>query len=177
MLTLQQVVLATETLLSPGTFAIKISILLLYRRVFPSRRLRILLIYYGVFLVIFLLAQVLSVIFQCSPVAALWDPTAYPDARCDNYVPALILLAVVNVVTDLLTLAIPLPILWKLKVSSSRRWQLIAMFSLGGLYVLFSISFLLLQFKYVNLPDQNLRRRNLSMRLYRPSEPDRGPKL
>ena len=87
----------------------------------------------GVFLVLFLFAQVLSVIFQCSPVAALWDPAAYPGAQCINYTPALILLAVLNIVTDLLILSFPLPILWKLKVSSSQKWRLIAMFSLGGL--------------------------------------------
>ncbi|MCJ1263532.1 hypothetical protein MMC22_003402 [Lobaria immixta] len=112
-------VLATEVLYTPASTSIKFSILLLYRRIFPSKTLKIVLQCISVFLVIFALAQMLSVIIQCTPVAALWNPADYPDATCDNYAPALILFAAVNATTDIIILCLPMPLLWRLHVSLS----------------------------------------------------------
>ncbi len=81
------------------------------------------------------LGQNLSVIIQCKPVAAFWDPFSYPDAVCDDYHPALVVCVVVNTVTDIVTLCLPLPILWRLHASKTQRWQLIGIFSLGGMWV------------------------------------------
>lgn len=79
----------------------------------------------GVFLVIFAIAKILSVIIQCTPVAALWNPTAYPDATCDSDTLALLLFGVVNAITDIIILCLPMPLLWRLHVSKTRRNQLI----------------------------------------------------
>ena len=128
-----QAVLTTEALYTPASTSIKFSVLLLYRRIFPNRKLKIVSWYITGFLAIFALAQMLSVIIQCSPPAALWDPFSYPDADCDDYVPALIVFAVFNAVTDATVLCLPLPILWHLQVNKTRRRQLIGIFLLGGL--------------------------------------------
>jgi hypothetical protein len=82
---------------------------------------------------VFTLAQNLSVIIQCKPVAALWDPFSYPDAVCDDYHPALVVCVVINTVTDIVILCLPLPILWRLHASKTQRWKLIGIFSLGGM--------------------------------------------
>ena len=128
-----QAVLTTEALYTPASTSIKFSVLLLYRRIFPNRKLKIVSWCITGFLTIFALAQMLSVIIQCTPTAALWDPISYPDAVCDNYVPALILFAVINAITDTTVLCLPLPILWYLQVNKTRRRQLIGIFLLGGL--------------------------------------------
>lgn len=41
-----------------------------------------------------------------------------------------------NVATDVTTLCLPMPLLWRLKISVERRLQVMSMFLLGGLYVL-----------------------------------------
>ena len=85
------------------------------------------------FLILFALSQIFSVFIQCIPVAALWDPLSYPGYTCDNYASALFYLAIVNVCTDIIILALPLPILWKLQVTPTRKRQLLSIFLLGGL--------------------------------------------
>jgi len=82
---------------------------------------------------VFTLAQNLSVIIQCKPVAALWDPFSYPDAVCDDYHPALVVCVVINTVTDILILCLPLLILWRLHASKTQRRQLMGIFSLGDM--------------------------------------------
>lgn len=128
-----QATLATEVFYTPASTSIKFSVLLLYRRLFPNRKLKIVSWCIAVFLVVFALAQMLSVIIQCKPVAALWDPLSYPDAICGNYKPALILFAAINAITDIMILCLPFPILWHLNASKTGRQQLIGIFSLGGL--------------------------------------------
>lgn len=131
----RKAILTTEVLYTPASTSIKFSILLLYRRIFPSKKLKIVLQCIAGFLVIFALTQMLSVIFQCTPVAALWNPTAHPGATCDSYTPALILFGAVNAATDVIILCLPMPLLWRLHVTKTRRNQLMGMFLLGGLYV------------------------------------------
>ena len=41
-----------------------------------------------------------------------------------------------NVATDVTTLCLPMPLLWRLNISVERRLQVMSMFLLGGLYVL-----------------------------------------
>lgn len=131
---LAKAILTTEVLYTPASTTVKFSILLFYRRLFPLQKgLNWTLVGVAAFLVVFALAQMLSVIIQCTPPAALWDPQAHPNAHCDNYSPALLLFAIVNALTDVFILCIPLPTLWKLRVSVSRRRQLIGIFLLGGL--------------------------------------------
>jgi len=126
-------VLITEVLYTPATTAIKFSILLMYRRLFPIRKVRISTTTIACFLVVFALVLMLSVIIQCTPVAALWDPANHPGAHCDDYAPALLVFAIVNAITDVVVLCLPMPILWNLHVPKERRWQLIGLFCLGGL--------------------------------------------
>jgi hypothetical protein len=38
-----------------------------------------------------------------------------------------------NVVTDIATLCLPMPLLWRLQISTERKLQLIGMFMVGGL--------------------------------------------
>ncbi|KAJ9364173.1 hypothetical protein DTO280E4_1936 [Paecilomyces variotii] len=133
-------ILTNEVFYTPASTTVKFSILLFYRRLFPLQNgLNWTLLGVAVFLVVFALAQMVSVIIQCTPPAALWDPVAHPNAKCDNYSPALLLFAIVNASTDVFILCIPLPILWKLRVSATRRKQLIGIFLLGGLVCVVSI--------------------------------------
>ncbi|KAF3169949.1 hypothetical protein TWF788_010351 [Orbilia oligospora] len=50
---------------------------------------------------------------------------------CFTFIPHNITVLVVNTVTDLLVLAVPIPMIWKVKVSHLRRFFIIAIFGIG----------------------------------------------
>lgn len=126
-----KIVVATQIVYNPAVVAIKSSILLLYRRLFPGRRLKIILWCVGGFVVSYSIAQSLVEVFQCSPVNALWNPQV--KGKCIDLDDELLVSSALNVSTDVLILVIPLPILWRLQISMERKVQLIGIFLLGGL--------------------------------------------
>ena len=79
-------------------------------------------------------AGILGTILQCVPLSDLWKPPGITPPVCHTFSFTLIItLGVVNIVTDITILSLPIPLVWGLQVSKSRRWQLVAVFSLGGL--------------------------------------------
>ena len=70
-------------------------------------------------------------LLQCLPVRADWNPSVQP--RCVNLDVELIILSSINVVTDVTLLALPMPLVWRLQTSRSRKLQVSCTFLLGGL--------------------------------------------
>lgn len=70
-------------------------------------------------------------LFQCLPIRADWNPSVQP--RCVNLDVELIILSSINVVTDVTLLALPMPLVWRLQASRSRKLQVSFTFLLGGL--------------------------------------------
>lgn len=110
---------------------VKFSILLLYHRIFPGTKFKVILWAVAVFVSCYTVAGTLVVIFQCVPVRSDWDPSIKPD--CVNLDAELIAIGVLNSLTDLLILGLPTPFLWRLHSSLAHKIQLAGMFSLGGL--------------------------------------------
>jgi len=77
------------------------------------------------------LSQLLIAIFNCDPVAAYWDPT--PGAICIGNHPFWEVNAAGNIVTDVLILTLPIPMLKRLNLPKRQRHILIGIFSLGVL--------------------------------------------
>lgn len=127
-----QIVLAHLILYNPATALAKISILLLYRRIFPNPRLLIVLWTVGAFVVCYCTAQFFVLLIQCRPIRAAWDPTV-PNPTCVRVNTTYIIIGAFNALTDIVTLCIPMPMLWRLQISRERKAQLIGMFMLGGL--------------------------------------------
>lgn len=87
----------------------------------------------GGFVIAYSLAQVFVDIFQCVPISSAWDPSK--TGKCVSYGAFVLTMGIINIVTDVIMLVLPMPLLWKLRVSSPRKWMLMIMFSLGGLFV------------------------------------------
>lgn len=103
-------------ILFPTTMSFaKISMLFLYRRIFPSRRFNILLYVVGAVILAWWFAGTLAIIFVCHPVQYFWDKTI-PGGHCGSETGILYGIAGPNVVTDVVVLVLPLPILWKLQM-------------------------------------------------------------
>ena len=127
----EKVELATEVLYNSAMVPVKLSILLLYRRIFPVQWFTRTLFAVAVLVFSYTLAGTMTVIFQCVPVKHDWN--AAVPATCVDFEAELISLGVINSLTDFLILFLPIPMLWKLKTSTTRKLQLTGMFGLGGL--------------------------------------------
>ena len=120
-----------EVLYSMSIFLIKLSWLFLLHRIFPGRRLVRLTWAIGSVITAYTIIQIVCVILHCIPVRALWE-TQVP-AHCINLDDVFITCGSLNIGTDIAILCLPMPDLWKLKVSTRQKVQLTFMFLLGSL--------------------------------------------
>ncbi|KAL8936336.1 MAG: hypothetical protein Q9216_004984 [Gyalolechia sp. 2 TL-2023] len=127
----------TAVCYNTGNASIKISILFLYRRIFPIRWLRFVLLVVGAFALGQWLSFNFVTIFQCIPFSAQWE--YHRDATCVNYSTASFISGILNVITDILILASPMHTVWHLKVSKARKRLITLTFSLGGIVSIISI--------------------------------------
>ena len=132
---------------APALFFIKLSLLLFYRRVFTTnsktthaRRMRTAIYLVGAYVTAAYLASQFSYIFICLPVSFWWN-TAYAivglqpptTGEYANLVPRIISLAVINIVSDLLILLLPMLGLQPIHLPLRRKVAIFFVFALGGL--------------------------------------------
>lgn len=122
---------------SLSILATKLSLLSLYHRLFPLPWMRRLLIFVALFVTGYTVANVFAEIFQCIPMRALWDSTV--NGTCMNSSARDMSTTIINLTTDIVVLILPMRPVWSLQVSTSKKWQLSAMFSLGGLVCVISL--------------------------------------
>ncbi|KAH8674248.1 hypothetical protein BX600DRAFT_509433 [Xylariales sp. PMI_506] len=113
----------------------KVAILMVYQRIFDSnhvsrwfrRTIKVLIsltfLIEGIY--IFIIA------FQCIPISAQWD-SSVTNARCLNLDVAFTLAAVINIVSDLVLMILPIPELRKLQVSRKKKWGVALMFIIAS---------------------------------------------
>ncbi|KAF2108972.1 hypothetical protein BDV96DRAFT_652214 [Lophiotrema nucula] len=129
--------LAAEVMYNAAIPVIKSSILLLYHRIFPQQWLNRALLFLGLFIVSYSVAQILADIFQCTPVNSLWGER--PKEYCINYPMLIKICGIINILTDVAILALPMPSLWRLNLSTARKRLLMVMFLVGGIACVASI--------------------------------------
>ena len=113
--------------------AIKISILQLYRSIFPGRGFVITTGVVGAGVIAWGIAVILVSIFQCNPVRGAWDITV--PAACIILPKFYLANAVPNIAMDVIILALPIPNVWTLQMSIRQKYVVSGLFLLGGLYV------------------------------------------
>ena len=125
--------LVGEILYTLSLVAIKISILQLYRSIFPGRGFIITTNVVGAGVIAWGIAVILVSIFQCNPVRGEWDLTV--PATCISLEHFYIGNAVPNIVMDAIILALPIQNVWALQMSLRQKYVVSGLFLLGGLYV------------------------------------------
>lgn len=117
------------------------SILALYLRIFSDRRLRVAVWCVVAFVTLQWLAFALTAIFQCRPVSYYWD-RSIADGKCldvDNFYRSV---TPFNLVVDVVLIFMPLPTVWQLRATTTRKWALTFLFMIGvGALVASSIRF------------------------------------
>ncbi|KAI0393643.1 hypothetical protein F5Y17DRAFT_458652 [Xylariaceae sp. FL0594] len=121
-----------------GVFAVKVGILLFYWRVFQKTpSFRIAAIAVGFFSTGIFLSNFFSFTFQCYPVQKFWQPKTV--GSCINQNAFYLGSAIINVFGDIAVLSLPLPIIWGLQASRSKKWSLSFLFLLGAFVIIASI--------------------------------------
>ena len=87
----------------------------------------------GGFIVCYAVPQGTTATFHCPPMNAAWDPAAHATANCIRPNLECMIVASLNVLTDIVTLYVPLPLLWRLQIDMERNVQLIGVFLLKSL--------------------------------------------
>jgi hypothetical protein len=74
-------------------------------------------------------------IFGCKPIAASWDLRLIPTAKCVDTFTKYMALSVLNIIIDVFTLILPIPVVIPLQMSVRQKISICAVFATGGLYV------------------------------------------
>lgn len=123
---------ALEKLYIPTVWITKISILLLYLRLFPGSTLRR---YIKICLALCSAAVVclfVACVFKCWPISMSWN---YWDGEHTGYCTSMAAQgwanSSLNMFADIVVLLLPLPTIWKLQLSIEKKLGITAMFSVG----------------------------------------------
>lgn len=79
-------------------------------------------------------ATILAGCLVCRPFAFNWDKSI-PGGSCGNQVTSFTVTGVINLVTDVVVLVLPMPSLSRLQMAMYKKVTLIAVFGLGIVYV------------------------------------------
>ena len=116
------------------TTFIKITILILYRRTFTTRRFQRPIWIVGAIVIANSIGVFVSVCCYCTPIAHSWNPLEVPG-RCINEVVATTMFSLTLLITDLIIYTMPMPITWQLEMTTRRKVETTLVFTLGLLYV------------------------------------------
>ncbi|KAI6319271.1 hypothetical protein MCOR14_001479 [Pyricularia oryzae] len=124
----------------------KLSLVLLYWRIFPTRWFRVALRCSIVWLVVHGLGFILFVNFQCNPMAAVWD-RSIEDAKCLSLNGIAWAGGASAIFEDVVILLLPIPEVMKLQLTLQKKIAVYMMFAVGSFACLTSI----IRLKYVHL--------------------------
>lgn len=110
---------------------VKLSIVLFYRRLFPTRKFRIITNGIMVAVIAWGLAVFLAAALQCRPLHALWDPSV--NGHCFDTLKYILGVQGVNIALDFAILILPMPQVWTLQRPWQDKFALSIVFLLGGL--------------------------------------------
>lgn len=123
--------MASSIVYVPTLACAKMSLLLIFRRITPEKHHRILIHIVMTVVVGYSIALIGVLMFSCRPIAKAWDYAA--PGTCINRPAVYVATAVINIVTDLAILTLPIPMVAKLKLPLQQKIGLACMFAVGSL--------------------------------------------
>ena len=112
----------------------KLVILVLLIRIFVSRRFKIVAYIVMAIQIAWVTETLIVTLLGCVPLKALWDQTIV--GRCINLRAFWRYGTSVNLITDLVMLVLPMPVIWRLEISRKAKLGLTVTFLTGSVYVL-----------------------------------------
>ena len=114
--------------------SVKITALLMYQRIFIVPRFRILTISLCIVCVLWYVAEVFGSIWNCVPINGFWNKSI--KAKCISTKAFDLQYAIINIVLDIIILALPIRMVSGLHLTRSSKIGLMLLFLMGGLSVL-----------------------------------------
>lgn len=124
--------MAVECLYPVSLGCIKVSFLLLFRKVFPGKKFRRITEIVGIAVIVVTTVFCFLAIFACRPVKAFWDFTPSPETKCMSLEVMMIAGGAQNITTDLVVLCLPQTVIWKLQMDRKSKIALAFTLLLGG---------------------------------------------
>jgi hypothetical protein len=126
---------AIEQLYSIAVVFPKLSILASYLRIFLTKPYRVTTYTLAAIIVANGIAGVITSFASCRPFSSRWTQMAYADKYCIDTVAYWRWISFPNIITDLVMLVLPLPVIWSLRLAKKDRLALVAIFCCGSMYV------------------------------------------
>ncbi|CAH0027881.1 unnamed protein product [Clonostachys rhizophaga] len=120
-----------------GAFA-KLSLLVFYLRLSPQTWFRIANWVAIGFIASYTIPIVLALIFACTPIKMSWDPEV-TEGHCINRPAVYMMIAVTNIVSDVVLFVLPLPMVISLHIPVRQKIGLAFIFGIGSLTIITSI--------------------------------------
>ncbi|KAL8715376.1 MAG: hypothetical protein Q9220_000709 [cf. Caloplaca sp. 1 TL-2023] len=122
---------AAEPLWVSSNTLVKLSIMHLYIQIFRIRTFRR--VVYGVMAltISYWLSTVIRSFFLCTPLAYTWDRLHYTGS-CVHLPAAYLSVSIINLILDVIVIALPMPMLWRLQMPTSKKAAITAIFGVGG---------------------------------------------
>ena len=127
--------IAAQVISATGVVPMKLSLIFLYRRIFPNRWLNwfhITLWVIGGVVVSMAIAADCLAILKCLPLKSIEDHTI--KSRCIDFGTWIAIHGLHNIITDFMLLFLPMPLVWRLNMTRMRKIQVSGIFALGALY-------------------------------------------
>ena len=124
--------IANPVLYVPAVTLPKLAILGTFLRIFWEKPYRIACYVLAAVLVGNGIATSFAAAFGCTPIAYLWDKTI-PGGHCIDYIALFRWGMLANILTDLVMLVLPLPVVWKLNTSKKVKVALTTTFLTGSM--------------------------------------------
>ena len=115
---------------------VRISVLLLVRRIFNIKPFRIMTTFVGILCFGWGIAIGFANVFQCTPISGAFNPAVIMSmsSHCINLQAIFYGVMSTGLFLDVLILALPIHQIWRLQLSNRRKYELTAILILGGMY-------------------------------------------
>ena len=111
---------------------VKLSVLTFYRTIFPTKGFRLTCDIVSGVVVAWLIATLLGTLLRSTPISLNWNPTQ-PGGHHGNIVILFSFVGASDIFLDIFILALPLPVIRRLHMTTRRKWAVAGIFWLGGL--------------------------------------------
>ncbi|KAI0018401.1 hypothetical protein F4780DRAFT_751397 [Xylariomycetidae sp. FL0641] len=129
---------AAEVLWAAANTCVKLSILTLYMNLFPSKAISRICKALMTVAVIYLMVNTVDSFVLCQPVDYNWNKSI-PGGSCNGQSKAFLAMATTNLIIDVCIVILPMPMVFGLQMSLSKRFGIAGMFSLGALICIISL--------------------------------------
>ncbi|RLL95029.1 hypothetical protein CFD26_101863 [Aspergillus turcosus] len=145
--------LAAEDIFALGIWFVKTSILLFYLRLNPERRFRQWT--YGIMAFVFVYSLISILVFTCGciPVTAMWDVTQMATAKCVDQLAFVYANAAFNLLSDLMTLILPIKLCWALQTTLKQKILLCVVLAMGSFACVIAIVRIVTMMPFVHSMD------------------------